>query len=130
MLRDWTKCLYRTSHFLQQELKKKSQQIPNTVFPLWLHNSASFLLFVHKKKNVSFIYFQAANVLPCRKKMVLRHQHPVRLFPRNKTSGELAPPAEQPPTAESGRIEKHEIAVRTCNFCLQTPCISVAVRRG
>ena len=30
--------------------KKKTQQIPNTVFPLWLHNSASFLLFVHKKK--------------------------------------------------------------------------------
>ena len=58
--------------------------------------------------------------------MVLRHQHPVRLFPRNKTSGELTPPAEQPPTAESGRIEKHEIAVRTCNFCLQTPCISLS----
>ena len=78
------------------------------------------------RKNVSIIYFQAASVLPCCKKMVLRHKHPVRLFPRNKTSGELAPPAEQPPTAESGRIEKHEIAVRTCNFCLQTPCISLS----
>ena len=35
---------------LAARIKKKTQQIPNTVFPLWLHNSASFLLFVHKKK--------------------------------------------------------------------------------
>ncbi|XP_068716463.1 uncharacterized protein [Montipora foliosa] len=48
---------------------------------------------------------------------------PVHLFPRNKTSGEVPPHAEQPLTAESG--EKHQIAVLTCNFCLQTPCISL-----
>jgi len=48
---------------------------------------------------------------------------PVRLFPGNKTSGEVPPPAEQPPTVEFD--EEHDINVRVCNFCLQTPCISL-----
>ena len=49
---------------------------------------------------------------------------PVCLFSRNKMWGEVVPPAEQPPTAESG--EEHEIAVLTCNFCLQVLCISLS----
>ena len=52
---------------------------------------------------------------------------PVRLFPMNetrdeRTSGEVAPPAEQQPTAEPGR--EHEIDVATCDFCLRSPCIT------
>ena len=54
---------------------------------------------------------------------------PVRLFPRSdsprrsdSTSSDVAPPAEQQPNADPGGDS--ETAVPTCNFCLQTPCIT------
>ena len=102
----------------------KFQQISNTV--AYFHCGCTILQISCcssiRKKNYIHLF-------PGRKRFAMPRDDPtpptpVRLFPRNETSGEVAPPAQQPPTAECG--EEHKIAVPTCNFCLQTPCISVS----
>ena len=116
--------MYIESDAQQQDLKK-IQQISDLVayFYCGCTMLPTFCCSSIKKQCLLYLF-------PGRKRFAVPREDdptpptPVRLFPRNKTSGEVPPPAEQQPTVESG--EEQDIDVRLCTFCLQTPCISLS----
>lgn len=116
--------MYTESDAQQQDLKKR-QQISDTVAYFYCGGTILPTFCCSSIRNKCFIY-----LFPGRKRFAVPREDdptpptPVRLFPRNKTSGEVPPPAEQQPTVESG--EEQDIDVRACTFCLQTPCISLS----